>query len=334
MLPYLRIEDLDEDTFREVHDQAKAHNRGIDPWAGLDNHGLLKTLSMWRRDPETGHEGYTVAALLCFGKEEIIKSAMPQYKTDVLCRIRNTELYDDREDVRCNLVKAYRRISAFLEKYLPEWPYIEGDTRVSLREVIFREVIINLLVHREFSNAYPATLTIWSDRVETKNWTLPHQMGELRPETLSPMPKNPVIAMLFSKIGWVEELGSGTRKMFKYTPKIADGQVPMLVEGDVFEATVPFVFPGVVDENTHNVIHKNVEEMWKKYGRNVEEVIRIMRERPDVTLKQIADEIGISHSSVEKQVKALREAGAVGFDKGWTLGCKCKLNYHTSRMMM
>lgn len=34
---------------------------------------------------------------------------------------------------------------------------------MSIRELIFREMVANLLMHREFSSAYPATMTIYKD---------------------------------------------------------------------------------------------------------------------------------------------------------------------------
>ena len=37
-------------------------------------------------------------------------------------------------------------------------------------------------------------------------------------ENLSPLPKNPMIAKVFREIGFAEELGSGTRNLFKYVP--------------------------------------------------------------------------------------------------------------------
>ena len=42
--------------------------------------------------------------------------------------------------------------------------YIEGTQRVSIRNKIFREVCANLLIHKEFSSAYPAKLIIENDR--------------------------------------------------------------------------------------------------------------------------------------------------------------------------
>ena len=110
----------------------------------------------------------------------------------------------------------------------------------SLRDKIMREVCLNMLIHREYSSAYPTTLTIWNDRIETENWNVPYVYGRSDLQTLKPHRKNPIIANVFSQMGIVEELGSGTKKMFKYTPLFSDGKEPMIEEQDVYRITIPY----------------------------------------------------------------------------------------------
>ena len=93
-------------------------------------------------------------------------------------------------------------------------------------------------MHREFSSAYPATMTIYKDVVVTENWNRPYMMGRISLENLKPHPKNPTIANFFKQLGWVEELGSGIRKMYKYCPIYVKDALPVIEEGDVFKLTI------------------------------------------------------------------------------------------------
>ena len=127
----------------------------------------------------------------------------------------------------------------FVHKHLPEKPYIEGMQRFSLRDKIMREVALNILIHREYSSAYPTTFTIWANKVVTENWNVPYVYGHIDLTTLKPHRKNPAIANVFSQMGIVEELGSGTRKIFKYTPLFANGLEPQIEEQDVYRVTIP-----------------------------------------------------------------------------------------------
>ena len=75
---------------------------------------------------------------------------------------------------------------AFIQKHLPEQPYIEGMQRFSLRDRILREVVLNMLIHREYSSAYPATFTIYKDTIVTENWNIPYVYGPINLQTLKP----------------------------------------------------------------------------------------------------------------------------------------------------
>ncbi len=71
-----------------------------------------------------------------------------------------------------------------------------------------------------------------------ENSNKPHGNGIIDPNNFSPFPKNPTIAKFFKEIGWVEELGSGVRNIYKYN-KIYSGAEPTFIEGDVFKTVIP-----------------------------------------------------------------------------------------------
>ena len=57
----------------------------------------------------TGEQGYNLAAILLFGKDEVIQSCVPGYVTDALCRKENMDRYDDRLIVKTNLIESYEK---------------------------------------------------------------------------------------------------------------------------------------------------------------------------------------------------------------------------------
>lgn len=190
------------------------NQRANHPWMNMNDEELLQSAGLYQKNYSTGEEGYTMAAVLLLGKDEVIQSILPHYKTDAILRIQNIDRYDDRDDVRTNLIESYDRLMAFIAKHLPDKFYQEGTQRISLRDHIFREVIANLLVHREFTNAFPAKMIIEKNGVTTENWNRPHGNGLINAALFSPFPKNPVIAKFFKEIGWAEELGFGCEKQF------------------------------------------------------------------------------------------------------------------------
>lgn len=171
--PGLRFEDFKVDLFPKVRNLIRSNNPNH-PWLALTDQQMLEKAGLWKRDINSTQEGYTLAAALLLGKDEVIQQLLPFFKIDALVRIEDIYRYDDREYIQTNLIEAYEQLMTFVGKHLPDKFYMEGDQRVSLRNKIFREIAANLIVHREYMNAYPCTFIIYSDRVETENANNPH----------------------------------------------------------------------------------------------------------------------------------------------------------------
>ena len=236
IFPFIRLDDLRSDLIERVRHNVRLQRSGH-PWAELDDLELLKSARLYQRDYQTGAEGISMAGALLFGRDEVVLGVVPHHRTDAILRVRDMDRYDDRDDIRTNLLESYDRLMAFVSKHVADPFYLEGDQRVSLRERIFREVVANLLIHREYLNPFPAKLIIQRDRVSTENSNNPHGMGLLRPDDFAPSPKNPAIARVFREMQWAEELGSGVRNLFKYA-RAFGGQDPILSEEPIFRVTV------------------------------------------------------------------------------------------------
>ncbi len=210
--PYITLEDFRSDLFDRVRRMVRVE-RPDHPWINMSDEQLLSSAGLYQRDYQTGKEGYTLAAALLFGNDQLIQNVLPQYRTDVILRRVDLERYDDRDDIRTNLIESYDRIMAFVNKHLSDPFYLERDQRISLRDNIFREVATNILIHREFLNNFPARFIIGRDAVTTENGNRPHGHGLIDPSDFTPYPKNPTIARFFKEIGRADELGSGIREL-------------------------------------------------------------------------------------------------------------------------
>ena len=229
--PFLTMDDLSSTTFEKARHLASVSNP-VHPWLSMSNEEILFSAGFWRKDRVSGKEGYILACALLFGKEVTVLTYCPAYRTDAIYRNMSHQRYlhpkstdpdiryDDRDTVRLNLIEAYLRLTTFVQKHLPDRFMLEetGIQRIDLRSKIFREIVANLLAHREYSSSYPAKLLIFSDRVITENWTKPQQTGAVTLATLETHSKNPMIAKIFRELGWVEELGSGRKNIQKYAP--------------------------------------------------------------------------------------------------------------------
>lgn len=231
------------------------------PWLSLSDDEILKISGLWKKDYINNSEGYTLASVLLLGKDELIHNILPHYRIEILVRIKNLERYDDRLTISTNLIDAYERIMNYLLKslYLPDKFHLEGDLRIDLRERIFREVVANLLIHREYTNAHIASIIIYQDRVEFTNANKPYYHGKIELNNFSPLPKNPIISKFFMQLGRVEEIGSGILNVQKYLRYYYPGSEPEFIDNDIFKAVIPI--PASVKIITTEEEYETIEDL-------------------------------------------------------------------------
>jgi ATP-dependent DNA helicase RecG len=278
-----------------------ARKRPDHEWARLDDESLMRSAGLFGKDYSTGDEGFNLAAVLLLGKDEVIRSVCPPYKTDAIWRVDPDSRYDDRLVVRCNLVEAYDLLADFCRKHMPDRFALEGDSSISLRDIIVREVVANCLIHREFTSPYPARVVIDGSTLRTENASKAMFAGPITPTGFSPLPKNPIISSFFSSVGLAEELGSGTRNLFKYSPRYS-GMEPELVEGTVFTARVPVYRPSAPGsgETEGSPSPLNLED----------EIARLVAERGSLSVAE-AVEAGYPRRSAQRAIAKLVDRGIV-----------------------
>lgn len=285
IFPKLKMEHLSQDVFDKVRKLIAAINT-THPWLTASNERILRDVNFLRRDFNTGAEGLTLAAALIFGKDETIGNILPAYKIDVMVRRENLDRWDDRlPPLRTNLVDTYIKVLDFVKTKWPEKFFIEGEQRKDLRELIFRELVANVVIHREYNTALATEIIIYKDRVEAKNPNKPRFTGPLDLETFSAEPKNPNIRRFFSELNWADEIGSGVKNISKYLNYYSPGARPFFIENDPFITTIPIVVERIGDkfQMLMGIAQLSVEQLG-------EQKLNILKNLPlNLELKEIVD---------------------------------------------
>jgi len=255
IFPYAKESDFEFERLLPLVRRLAINRHQDHPWGKMDDSNILKSAGLYQNDPESGKTGYNLAAVLLFGRAELIRACTPNYVTDAISRREDLDRYDDRLMVTSNLIDAYDELIAFIGKHTLDRFFLIGDQSVSVRSWIARELVGNILVHREYMNAYPAKIIIERSRIVTENWCVPKTPGRIDPEAFTPYPKNPLLAAFFINIGRADVLGSGVRNLYKYS-KIYSGGEPELIEGDVFRTIVPLTPP---DNHSSYIVSDNVK---------------------------------------------------------------------------
>lgn len=302
VFPHIKVEDLRLDLLPTIRRMAVNSANGRHIWQKTDDMELLRSAGLFGTNHETGRHGLNLAAILLLGRDDVIKDVAPAYETDALLRRINIDRYDDREIVCTNLVESYDLLMEFAQKHLPDPFYLENEQRISLRGVICREMVSNMLIHREFSSSYPAKFVIENNRIYTENANRASWSGEITPENFEPNPKNPIIASFFRNIGLADKLGSGVRNIFKYA-KYYQGGHPHFFEQDVFRTSVEF------ESTTIKVGNATISDTDATINATISEedlqMLRLIQAKPDITYTELSEQLDLHRATVARRIKSL-----------------------------
>ena len=306
VFPHIKVEDLRLDLLPTIRRMAVNSANGRHIWQKTDDMELLRSAGLFGTNHETGRHGLNLAAILLLGRDDVIKDVAPAYETDALLRRINIDRYDDREIVCTNLVESYDLLMEFAQKHLPDPFYLENEQRISLRGVICREMVSNMLIHREFSSSYPAKFVIENNRIYTENANRASWSGEITPENFEPNPKNPIIASFFRNIGLADKLGSGVRNIFKYA-KYYQGGHPHFFEQDIFRTSVEFESETikVADATINATISDADATINATISEEDLQMLRLIQAKPDITYTELSEQLDLHRATVARRIKSL-----------------------------
>ena len=278
--------------------------------------------------------------MLLFGTEQALLTNAPHFLIHTLLRRVDEERYDDRDYIRANLFDDYSRLIGFVGKHLADPFYLEGTQRISIRGVIFREVIVKSLAHREYSSNFTARMVIYQDRVVFENPNRAFYQVPLHPVTFTPRTKNPTIANVLKETGFMDQLGSGVRKVTQYIGAFSNGKQAQFIEGDIFRTIIPLAeriyldgtdqrsnrmnhgygpaLPqGAIHEtgNRNDTVNDTIDgPLNETVRKRLVEELRFIARYEGVTMNTLKDVFRISRITVVRDLNLLRQAGLVVFE--------------------
>lgn len=108
-------------------------------------------------------------------------------------------------------------------------------------------------------------------------------------------------------MGIVEELGSGMRKMFKYTPLYSNGKEPVIEEQDVYRIEIPYV--PTLQSTEGGTGQKSGPESGPETTQK--RIIKLLTDNPNIISRQIAENLKMARSGISKHLHLLQESGKI-----------------------
>lgn len=174
------MDDIDQSSLAKYRREFKAA-KGNHAWVDLSDIEFLKRVGGYRIDRVSGEEGFTVAGMLMFGKEESITDGecAPDFFVDY--REHLTEVEGERWSDRiypngrwnANLYLFFVKVLDRLYDALPN-PFRlapDGKTRqeYTTAHIAVREALANCLIHASYTQKGNIVVERWKDRIEVSN---------------------------------------------------------------------------------------------------------------------------------------------------------------------
>jgi len=252
---------------------------------------------------EHGRVFPTVAGILLFGSE-------PQrYFSEGVTICTHFAGIEGREalatkDCLGTLFEQYHEVKTFILSRLYHSFSIKGFKRhemLEMPEVALREVILNMLVHRNYHIMSPSKISIYDNRIEffsPGDFPGPLDVNNLL-EGMSFL-RNPVICRAFREAHLIEKLGTGLIALFNSYVQM-DLPSPQVVEGTNFvKCVLPRSTPDTTRLRPKEGLPKALKSVYDLFG--VADVVSVSR---------VMDALKIPRSTAGRRLSELVKAGLI-----------------------
>lgn len=290
------LDDIDGNAIERFKKDASKAGR-LPDLSDLSVAEVLKKLRLITR------EGLTRAALVLFGKDpgEFYPNLFVKIgrfgESDVDLRFQ--------EVCEGNLIQMHKDVLEQLElKFLIKPIRFEGVQRIEELEypvAALREMLLNALVHRNYLGSmtqmkvYDCRLTLWNAGILPEELTIEQLF-----QTHESFPRNPLIADVCYKAGYIDSWGRGVEKITDAC-KEAGMSAPQIFERS----------GGILVELQRHPVKlgdpsgKRRENVGKTSGK----ILVSCRKNPLITIPEMADLIGITERSVQRNIQKLQAEG-------------------------
>lgn len=267
------------------------------------NRGLPLAEAQMRTLKLIGDDGlYTNLALLLSEQcEHSLKVAVFQGTTKAVFR--------DRREFKGSLLQQLYDVYAFIDNYNKTKATFHGLERTDTKDYppeAVREVLLNCLIHRDYSFSGSTLINIYDDRIEFIS--LGGLVTGLKMETIFigvSQSRNPALAAVFYRLKLIESFGTGIEKIQQSYYENKRKPEFIAVYGG-FKVVLP-------NSNEEEARALGVSEVQEKYGAidENERVMQLFSRHAYITRKQVEELLGVKTTKAFNVLQALCDAGKI-----------------------
>lgn len=186
---------------------------------------------------------------------------------------------------------------------------VNAPGRPEIPESVFEELLVNALVHRDYLVSAPIRLFIFDNRIEIISpGHLPNNLTVAKIRAGNSNIRNPILVSYVAKgLLPYHGLGSGIKRALADWPEIefTDDH-----DGCLFTVTVHRKQAEELRLAT-GATKDSGESSGKTSGKTSGKIIALMESTPSITIPELADIIGVTARSVERNIQKLQDGGKI-----------------------
>ena len=296
------FKDLSEESFKVFKEKAVRSGRLREEDLKIDNETLLKNLGLY------DGKYLNKACILLFG-ENPNKWIVGSYIKIGYFENNDADLRYQDEIQGPLILQIDKAIDLIYLKYMKALIHYDGVQRIEeymFPREGFREILLNSVNHKKYEENNPIQISIYDDKIYMWNdGKFPKEISSKNLfEKHYSKPYNPLMAQTFFKAGFIESWGRGFEKIRNECNK---SQTP-LPEFEIKDSGV------MVKCTPSNEYMKLLKEMKNtNVGLNVGlneiqvKILELIKENKNMTQKEMAEKIGISSRTIERNIKNLKK---------------------------
>ena len=270
---------------------------------------LTKLLSNMNLLSETGT--LNLAGLLLFAKRpEWIKPVFTIKAVSYPSSSIAVEDYIDSEDFAGPMEEIFHGALTFITRNLHK---VQDDQNINslgkleISKVVFEELLVNALIHRDYFVSAPIRIFVFTDRIEIISpGHLPNNLTIEKIKTGNSNIRNPILASFIAKgLLPYRGLGSGIKRALKEWSAI-----------DFVEDKEGCLFIAKVHRKSSPKTIKSSPEIAKSSPKTIksspdlekssQKILTLMLDNPEITIDEISKQIGIGIRAIKKQINNLK----------------------------
>mgnify|MGYP005843571787 CR=1 FL=1 len=287
--PYHTIDDIDIDKVgRFVAETERKNDNKIE----IDAIEFLKKFEFIR------NEQLTLGAYLLFVKNHCTISDIQagRFKSDITIIDSislNTDLFTEVDE-----------ILAFIRKHLMVEYIITGEAQRTERfdypTDAIREIVINMIVHRDYRNSSASIIKIFDDRIEFFNPGNLYDgltVNDLLSGNYTSKTRNKLIAKAFKEVGLIERYGTGIRRILDICTRY--GTIPPKIE-ELPKGFRVTLFKEKLNDPINDPINKR-EQL----------ILQLIRNNKFITRDEMAEKCKVSVETIKRDISKMQNANLI-----------------------